>query len=96
MDFVDGCIHVRAQLAPLRSGEQPRRVKLKSRASSRLVVLLERANEALLDQAQREQEKGLGRAEDFVFTTETGRPYCRNRISSKGIGQQPREQDWTR
>jgi integrase len=52
-----------------------------------MVVLLERATEALLDQLQRELEKGRGRAEDFVFTTETGGPYCRNRISSKGIGQ---------
>jgi integrase len=61
-------------------------VKLKSRASSRSVVLLDRATEALLDQLQREQEKGLGGDGDFVFTTEVGKPYCRNRISSKGIG----------
>jgi integrase len=49
-------------------------------------VLPERALDALLDQLGREQEKGLGAGEDFVFTTELGRPYCRNRISSKGIG----------
>ena len=93
VSFVDGCIHIRSQLAPLRKGEPPRRVKLKSRASTRTVVLLERATEALLDQLRREQEKGFGHAEDFVFTTGagTGRPYCRNRISSKGIGQAARK-----
>jgi integrase len=90
VDFVDGCIRVRAQLAPRKRGEPPRRVRLKSRASSRTVVLLERATEALLDQLRREQGKGLGRAEDFVFTTDVGRPYCRNRISSKGVGQAAR------
>jgi hypothetical protein len=86
-------IHIRSQLAPLKKGEPPRRVKLKSRASARSVVLLERATEALLDQLRSEQEKGFGHAEDFVFTTGagTGRPYCRNRISSKGIGQAARK-----
>ena len=44
-------------------------------------MLLDRATVALFDQLQREQEKGLGRDIDFVFTTETGKPYCRNRIS---------------
>lgn len=93
VSFVDGCIHIRSQLAPLKKGEPPKRVKLKSRASTRTVVLLERATEALLDQLLREQEKGFGHAEDFVFTTGagTGRPYCRNRISSKGIGQAARK-----
>ena len=93
VSFVDGCIHIRSQLAPLKKGEPPRRVKLKSRASTRTVVLLDRATEALLDQLRREQEKGFGHAEDFVFTTGagTGRPYCRNRISSKGIGQAARK-----
>ncbi len=79
---VDGCIHVRAQLAPSKKGDPSRRVKLKSTtASYRTVVLLDRATVALFDQLQREQEKGLGRDIDFVFTTETGKPYCRNRIS---------------
>jgi hypothetical protein len=96
VSFVDGCIHVRAQLAPPTRGEPPKRVKLKSRASTRTVVLLDRATEALLDQVRRDQEKGLGRAEDFVFTTAAGRPYCRNRISSKGIGQAARRQGWGR
>jgi integrase len=73
VDFVDGCIRVRAQLAPLRGGEQPRRVKLKSRASSRMVVLLERATEALLDQLQREQAKG-SRCASMRRTRGTRRP----------------------
>jgi integrase len=80
VSFVDGCIHIRSQLAPLRKSEPPRRLKLKSRASARTVVLLDRATEALLDHLRREQEKGFGNAQDFVFTTGagTGRPYCRN------------------
>jgi integrase len=65
-------------------------VKLKSRASSRSVVLLDRATEALLDQLHREQEKGLGRDTDFVFTSAVGAPYSRNRIY-KGIAQAARK-----
>ena len=61
-------------------------MKLKSAASYRTVVLLDRATEALVDQLQREQKKGFGQGSDFVFTMETGtgRPYSRNQIS-KGI-----------
>ena len=89
ISFVDGCVHVRAQLAPGKSGEQPRRVKLKSAASYRTVVLLDRAADALLDQLKREQEKGLGRDTDFVFTNDMGKPYSRNQIS-KGIARAAR------
>ena len=59
VSFVDGCVHVRAQLAPLKKGEPPRRVKLKSRASTRTVVLLDRATEALLDQLAPRAGEGL-------------------------------------
>ena len=34
VSFVDGCVHVRAHLEPFKKGEPPRRVKLKSRAST--------------------------------------------------------------
>jgi integrase len=89
ISFVDGCIHVRAQLAPGKPGERPRRVKLKSAASYRTVVLLDRAADALLDQLKREHEKGLGRETDFVFTNDMGKPYSRNQIS-KGIARAAR------
>ena len=72
-----------------RRKEQPRRVKLKSAASYRTVVLLDRAADALLDQLRREKEKGLGRNTDFVFTNDMGKPYSRNQIS-KGIARAAR------
>jgi len=85
VDLVERAIHVRKQLGPLRSGEEPQRVQLKSRASLRDVPLLVEAHEALLVQLAREQGKGLGAASDFVFTSETGRPLGRERIAKRGI-----------
>ncbi len=85
IDLVERVIHVRKQLAPMRDGEQPRRVKLKSRASTRDVPLLDEAYGALIAQLRSEQAKGLGAASDFVFTSETGRPLGRERISKRGV-----------
>jgi integrase len=84
-DLVDRLVRVELQLAPLRRGEEPRRVKPKSRASRREVPLLERAYKALVEQLCAEQEKGLGNASDYVFTSETGRPLGRHRISKRGV-----------
>jgi integrase len=85
IDLVERVLHVRKQLAPLRRGEEPRRVKTKSRASVREVPLLDRVYEALLAQLLVEQSKGLGTASDFVFTSETGRPIDRHRLSKRGV-----------
>ena len=85
VDLVEGVLHVRKQLAPMRRGEEPRRVKTKSRASVREVPLLDRAYAALLAQLEAEQGKGLGRESDFVFTSATGRPLDRHRISQRGV-----------
>jgi integrase len=60
-------------------------VKTKSRASIREVPLLDRAYEALLAQLRDEQAKGLGAASDFLFTSETGRPIDRHRLSKRGV-----------
>jgi integrase len=49
------------------------------------VPLLDRAYAALLAQLDVEQGKGLGRESDFVFTSATGRPLDRHRISQRGV-----------
>jgi integrase len=85
VDLVDRIVHVREQLAPLRRGDEPKRVKTKSKASVREVPLLDRAYEALVAQLAVEQAKGLGAASDFVFTSRTGRPLGRDRISKRGV-----------
>ncbi len=85
VDLVDRVLRVRKQLAPLRRGEEPRRVRTKSRASVRDVPLLDRAYDALVAQLQDEQAKGLGADSDFVFTSETGRPLDRHRLSKRGV-----------
>jgi integrase len=85
VDLVERVLRVRKQLAPLRRGEEPRRVKTKSRASMREVPLLDRAYHALLAQLRDEQAKGLGAESDFVFTSATGRPLDRHRLSKRGV-----------
>jgi integrase len=88
---VGGCrssrrvLRVRKQLASLVRDREPRRVKTKSRASVREVPLLDRAYEALLVQLETEQSKGSGAQSDFVFTSATGRPLDRHRLSKRGV-----------
>ena len=85
VDLIDKVVSVNKQLAPLRRGEEPERVKLKSRASLREVPLLDRAYEALVAQLEIEQAKGLGSESDFCFTSLTGRPLGRDRLSKRGV-----------
>ena len=85
IDLVDRVVRVDRQLAPLRRGEEPRRVRPKSRASVREVPLLDRVYEALVAQLQDEQAKGLGTESDYVFTSLTGRPLGRDRLSKRGV-----------
>jgi integrase len=85
VDLVDRVVHVRKQLAPLRRGQQPARVKTKSRASTREVPLVDRAYEALVAQLEAEQARGLGGEDDFIFTSRTGRPLGRERLSKRGV-----------
>lgn len=85
VDLVDGLLNVRKQLAPSSAGVGPRRVKLKSRASQRVVPLVDRAQDALLDQLQSEQAAGRGADTDYVFCTRSGRPLDRTRISERGV-----------
>ena len=49
------------------------------------VPLLGRAYEALVAQLQEEQTKGLGSASDYVFTSLSGRPLGRDRLSKRGV-----------
>jgi integrase len=84
-DLVDRVVRVNRQLAPLRRGEEPRRVRPKSRVSVREVPLLDRAYEALVAQLRDEQAKGFGRETDYVFTSLTGRPLGRDRLSKRGV-----------
>jgi integrase len=85
IDLVDRVVRVDRQLAPLRRSEEPRCVKTKSRASVREVPLLDRAYEALVSQFRDEHAKGLGSESDFVFTSLTGRPLGRDRLSKRGV-----------
>ena len=85
VDLIDKLVSVNKQRAPLRCGEEPERVKLKSRASVREVLLLDRAYEALVAQLEVEQAKGLGSESDFCFTSQTGRPLGRDRLSKRGV-----------
>ena len=51
-------------------------------ASYRTVVLLTTGRQwRCSTSCSASRKKGLGRDTDFVFTTETGKPYCRNRVS---------------
>jgi integrase len=84
-DLVDRVVRVSRQLAPLRRGEEPRRVRPKSPASVREVPLLDRAYEALVAQLRDEQAKGFGRESDYVFASLTGRPLGRDRLSKRGV-----------
>jgi integrase len=85
VDLIDKVVSVNKQLAPLRRGQEPERVKPKSRASVREVLLLDRAYEALVAQLEIEQAKGLGNESDFCFTSQTGRPLGRDRLSKRGV-----------
>jgi integrase len=85
VDLVDRVVRVERQLAPLKRGEEPKRTRPKSRASVRDVPLLDRAYEALVAQLEDEQAKGLGAESDFVFTSLTGRPLGRDRLSKRGV-----------
>jgi integrase len=91
VDLVDRVIQVREQLAPLKRGEDPKRVKTKSKPSVREVPLLDRAYEALVAQLAVEQAKGLGADTDFVFTSMTGRPLGRHRLSKRGVANAARK-----
>jgi integrase len=51
----------------------------------REVPLVDRAYEALVTQLREEQAKGLGTEGDFVFTSATGRPLDRHRLSKRGV-----------
>jgi integrase len=85
VDLVEGVIHVRKQLAPLKRWVEPERVKPKSRASARDVPLVDRAFEALVEQLRRKQARGFGADGDYVFTSVTGRPLGAHRISKRGV-----------
>jgi integrase len=85
VDLVERVVHVRKQLAPLRRGEEPKRVKPKSKASVRDVPLVDRAYGALLAQLESEQARGLAGDADFVFTSDTGRPLGAHRIAKRGV-----------
>ena len=51
----------------------------------REVPLLDRAYEALVAQLRDERAKGLGSESDYVFTSLTGRPLGRDRLSKRGV-----------
>jgi len=51
----------------------------------REVPLLDRVYEALVAQLRDEQAKGLGSESDYVFTSLTGRPLGRDRLSKRGV-----------
>ena len=57
IDLVDRVVRVVKQLAPLRRGNEPKRVKPRSRVSAREIPLLDRAYEALVAQLASEQER---------------------------------------
>ena len=95
VSFVDGCIHVRAQLAPGKKGAPSRRVKLKSTASYRTVVLLDRATVALVDQLQREQQKGLGQEPTSCSPRRRASPTAET-VSPSASPAPPRRRAWER
>jgi integrase len=49
------------------------------------VPLLDRAYEAFVAQLRDEQANGLGNGSDYVFTSLTGRPLGRDRLSMRGV-----------
>jgi len=72
VELVEGVLHVRGQLAPLRAGEAPKIVPPKSRRGERVVPLLPRLQEAL-EALYAGEEDGA-----FVLRTRRGTPLSRH------------------
>lgn len=86
LDFKAGVLKVRHQLTRGDRTTPPRAARLKTKAGSRDVILLPELA-ALLQTHLRaiENEHGLPRADDFVFTTSTGAPMNYRNVSTRGL-----------
>jgi integrase len=80
VSLMEGTVAIREQLAPHKREQNPRRVKLKSRASARVVPLLPRSSQALEAQYEHSERAGRGEESDYVFATASGRPVSRHRV----------------
>ncbi len=95
IDLVDWVVRVDRQLAPLRRGVEPRRVRPKSRASVREVPLLDRAYEAGRRPAAGRTGEGLGERVGLRLhvahrTTARARPSFQARSAGSGDEGGPR------
>ena len=86
VDFKHGAILVRQQLTRGSKDDPARPVKLKSKAGSRDVVLLPDLPRVLQQHLRDvEEESGLPRPGDFLFTTSTGQPLNYRNVSVRGV-----------
>jgi integrase len=85
ISFVDDQFAVNGQLAPATRGLAPEIVKTKSTRGVRVVPFLPVVRETLIDHLASEQAAGRGGDGDFLFATQTGRPYTRQNVSERGI-----------
>ena len=86
IDFQAGVLRVRHQLTRGDRTTPPRAARLKTKAGIRDVILL--ADLATLLQTHLraiENEHGLPRPDDFVFTTSTGAPLNYRNVSTRGL-----------
>lgn len=85
IDFVEGELHVRAQLSLAKKGRPARLVPLKTKASERVVPMMPAVERALVEQLQREQHAGRGRDGDLVFVSRLGTPMQQRNVATRGV-----------
>jgi integrase len=86
IDFKAGVLKVRHQLTRGDRTTPPRAARLKTKAGRRDVILLADLAELLQSHLRwTENEHGLPRPDDFVFTTSTGAPMNYRNVSTRGL-----------
>jgi integrase len=82
VDFENGVIHVRHQLSRAKTCEPAKLIPLKTRAGERWIEL---APELSRELARHSLASSFSQDQDFVFTTETGKPVYYRNVSSRGL-----------
>jgi integrase len=80
--FEDSVLHVRHQLSRAKANEPAKLKPLKTRAGERWIEL---APDLSRELAKYSLESSFSQDEDFVFTTETGKPLYYRNVSARGL-----------
>jgi Phage integrase family len=82
VDFENGVLHVRHQLSRAKANEPAKLIPLKTRAGERWIEL---APELSRELAKHSLASSFSQDDDFVFTTETGKPLYYRNVSARGL-----------